>query len=55
MPQKAPRIPDQTWNQHKETIIPFYKATSLPETMEYMAEQHGSRATYEFHYVHQKP
>ncbi|OJJ53762.1 hypothetical protein ASPSYDRAFT_50516 [Aspergillus sydowii CBS 593.65] len=55
MSHKAARIPDQIWNQHKETIIPFYKATSLPRTMKYMTEQHGFRATYEFHYILLEP
>ncbi|GKZ26721.1 hypothetical protein AbraCBS73388_002974 [Aspergillus brasiliensis] len=45
MPKKAPRIPDETWNQHKEAIIAAYSTNSLDQTMKYMVEVHGFAAS----------
>ncbi|KAE8313069.1 ankyrin repeat-containing domain protein [Aspergillus transmontanensis] len=45
MPKKAPRIPDETWDQYKEAIIAFYSGNPLDRTMKYMVEEYGFQAS----------
>lgn len=51
MPKKAPRIPDETWDQHKEAIIAFYSGNPLDRTMKYMVEEYGFQARYKVHFL----
>ncbi|KAL2847503.1 ankyrin repeat-containing domain protein [Aspergillus pseudoustus] len=39
----APRIPSETWEQHKHDIVAVYRSSSLQETMSYMGEKYGFR------------
>ncbi|RAQ54588.1 ankyrin repeat-containing protein [Aspergillus flavus] len=45
MSKKAPRIPDEIWDQYKEAIIAFYSGNPLDRTMKYMVEEYGFQAS----------
>lgn len=49
MSKKAPRIPDQIWDQHKEAIVAFYSTNTLDRTIKYMVEEYGFQARYKTH------
>lgn len=51
MGAKAPRIPDQIWDQHREEIIAFYLANPLERTMEHMMERYGFEARYSLYFL----
>lgn len=53
MPAKAPRIPNEIWDQHKEAIIAFYFTAdnSLERTIDYMDENYGFRPRYSIHFL----
>ncbi|OJZ92837.1 hypothetical protein ASPFODRAFT_278603 [Aspergillus luchuensis CBS 106.47] len=44
MPKKAPRIPEEIWNRHKEEIIASYSSRTLDQMMKHMMEEHGFEA-----------
>lgn len=45
MPKKAPRIPEEIWNRHKEEIIASYSSRTLDQMMKHMMEEHGFEAS----------
>ncbi|RAH58804.1 hypothetical protein BO85DRAFT_437938 [Aspergillus piperis CBS 112811] len=44
MPKRAPRIPEEIWNRHKEEIIASYSSRTLDQMMKHMMEEHGFAA-----------
>lgn len=55
MPKKAPRIPEEIWNRHKEAIIASYLSRMLDQMMKHMMEEYGFEARYKVDLLRAEP